>query len=279
MPELPEVETTRRGIEPSLQGKRVTKIIQRRPNLRIPFPDDLAARIEGQRIESVGRRAKYILITVENGSVIILHLGMSGRLAVLEEVPSPGPHDHIDLVLEDNKVLRFCDPRRFGLLTLADGDTLDEHKLLAHLGPDPLGNQFNGQVLADRLAGRGTAIKSALLDQTVVAGLGNIYVCESLYRARISPKRLARNVQGDRADRLVGCIRAVLDDALAAGGSSLRDYVQPNGELGYFQHQFDVYGREGEACPGCDCDPPPGGGIRRLVQGGRSTFYCSHRQR
>jgi formamidopyrimidine-DNA glycosylase len=279
MPELPEVETTRRGIEPALQGVRIDQVILRRPNLRIPFPDGFAERLAGQRIDGVSRRAKYILITLEDGAVVILHLGMSGRLAVLDDAPSPGPHDHVDIVLETGKRIRFCDPRRFGLLTLAEPGAVDSHRLLAHLGPDPLGNQFNDAVLAERLRGRGTSIKAALLDQTVVAGLGNIYVCESLYRARISPKRLARNVQGARAERLTGCIRDVLNDALAAGGSSLRDYQKPTGELGYFQHSFDVYDREGERCLDCDCDAPAGGGIQRLVQGGRSTFYCPHRQR
>ena len=278
MPELPEVETIRRGLAPALQGQEIGRVVLRRPDLRIPIPIGFADRLSGRRIDEVGRRAKYLLLTCDDGTVLIVHLGMSGRLSVLPEPTAAGPHDHVDIELKTGTILRYSDPRRFGLMTLAAVGQLAQHKLLRHLGPDPLGNGFNGPVLAEALEGRATPIKSALLDQTVVAGLGNIYVCESLYRARISPRRQARNVRGGRVDRLVMAIREVLGDAIRVGGSTLRDYQLPSGELGYFQHHFGVYGREGEACPDCDCHPASGG-VRRITQAGRSTFYCPTRQR
>ena len=233
---------------------------------------------------TVRRRAKYMLVTCDNGLVLIGHLGMSGRMTILKNgaetaVPTPGRHDHIDFITTDNTIVRFCDPRRFGMMLLTDTESLEDHKLIRHLGPDPLGNSFNGSVLADRLKGRAGPIKAALLDQKNIAGLGNIYVCESLFRAGISPKRKAGTIQGRRAEKLTQVIRDVLTEAVAAGGSSLKDHVTPDGELGYFQHSFKVYGREGEACPGCDCDVAATGGIGRLVQSGRSTFYCSRKQR
>ena len=278
MPELPEVETVRRGLAPVLEGKRFVEIEVRRPDLRFPLPTDLAARLIGRRVERIDRRAKYLLVHLDDGVVMILHLGMSGRLSLDQRGP-PGPHDHVIFRFEGGTTLTFNDVRRFGMLDLCAASALGEHKLLAFLGPEPLSNEFNGPVLAAALKGRRTPIKAALLDQRVVAGLGNIYVCEALFRAGLSPRRLAASVQKVRAERLAGAVRAVLEEAIASGGSSLRDYVQPSGELGYFQHRWAVYGREGEACPGCDCALAETGGIQRLAQSGRSTFFCPRRQR
>lgn len=278
MPELPEVETIRRGLLPALQGQTITSVVVRRPNLRIPFPENFAERLAGRRIDEVARRAKYLTLILDDGTVLIIHLGMSGRMSVLTDEQDPGAHDHVDIRLGSGATVRYCDPRRFGLMTLAKEETLSDHKMFRDLGPDPTGNEFSAAVLGERLRDRASPIKAALLDQKVVAGLGNIYVCESLYRSGISPRRLAKNVKGDRVERLTLAIRDVLDDAIAAGGSTLRDYQLPDGELGYFQHQFGVYGREGEACPDCDCNLADGG-VRRIVQSGRSTFYCTRRQR
>ncbi len=277
MPELPEVETVRRGLALRLEGRRVQRLRLNRPDLRIPMPADLPARVEGRRVDRLGRRAKYILLHLEDGGVVIAHLGMSGRLVLSDSgnaAPSD-PHDHVVFTLEDGTELRFNDARRFGVLDYADGKDLERHKFFMHLGPEPLGNEFNGPALAAKLEGKATPLKAALLDQRVVAGLGNIYVSESLFYAGLSPRRLAGTVAGPRAERLVQAIRDVLERAIAAGGSSLRDYVQASGELGYFQHQWAVYGKEGERCPGCDCRH----GIKRIVQSGRSTFYCGKRQR
>jgi formamidopyrimidine-DNA glycosylase len=276
VPELPEVETVCRGLAAKLEGRRLVRVEQRRPDLRIPFPPDFAARLRGRRVERIGRRAKYILMHLDDGTVLIAHLGMSGRMLVAPApAPAPGPHDHVVLETDYGSVVTYQDHRRFGLMTFADQAVLDEHPMLRDLGPEPLGNDFNGPRLSAALAGRKTPIKAAMLDQRVVAGLGNIYVCEALYRAGISPRRLARSVAGIRAERLAQAVRRVLVEAIAAGGSSLRDYVQADGELGYFQHAWTVYGREGEPCPDCDC----AGAVRRIVQSGRSTFYCPAHQR
>ncbi|NQV54434.1 MAG: bifunctional DNA-formamidopyrimidine glycosylase/DNA-(apurinic or apyrimidinic site) lyase [Rhodospirillales bacterium] len=280
MPELPEVETVRRGLAPVLENAHLKTVVVRREKLRIPIPGDLASRLEGARVVTIGRRAKYLLLEMDNAAVALIHLGMSGHMTIYKEPPPPpGPHDHVDFITENDVCVRFTDPRRFGLITLDTSDHVHEHKLLRHLGPDPLSNEFNAIELAARLKGRATSIKGALMDQKTVAGLGNIYVSESLFRAGISPKRKAASVQGGRAEKLAAAIREVLTDAISAGGSSLRDHVSPDGELGYFQHQFGVYGREGEPCPGCTCDWAKSGGIRRFVQSGRSTYYCPARQR
>lgn len=280
MPELPEVETVCRGLALRLEGRRIAAVEQRRADLRFPLPARFARRLEGRRIVSIGRRAKYILMHLDDGWVLLCHLGMSGRM-LLSDRPPPAyeAHDHVILTADDGTVLRFNDARRFGMMDLVREADLEHHKLLAGLGPEPLGNGFSGPVLAAALRGKRTPIKAAILDQRVVAGVGNIYASESLFRAGLSPRRLARTVLGERAERLAAAIRQVLGEAIAAGGSSLRDYVQTSGELGYFQHRWAVYEREGERCPGCDCDPTAGGGIRRLVQSGRSTFYCPRRQR
>ncbi|HEX3971155.1 MAG TPA: bifunctional DNA-formamidopyrimidine glycosylase/DNA-(apurinic or apyrimidinic site) lyase [Stellaceae bacterium] len=282
MPELPEVETVVRGLARALTGKRLERLHLSRPDLRSAIPPGLAAHIAGRRIERFFRRAKYILMHFEGaksseGGVVIAHLGMSGRLIIVppgNDTPRE-KHDHAVFHFDDGTELRFNDARRFGLLDYAEAEHLAEHPLFRHLGPEPLGNEFNGPALAESLRGKKTPIKSALLDQRVVAGIGNIYACEALYGAGISPKRLAKAVQGERAEKLAAAIHNVLTRAIAAGGSSLRDYVQTSGELGYFQHQWAVYGKEGERCPGCDCKSS----IRRLVQSGRSTFYCAKRQK
>ncbi|MSO64981.1 MAG: bifunctional DNA-formamidopyrimidine glycosylase/DNA-(apurinic or apyrimidinic site) lyase [Alphaproteobacteria bacterium] len=277
MPELPEVETVVRGLRPRIEGRRLIRVQVRRKDLRIPFPAGFAKRLQGRRVRAIWRRAKYILMALDDGAVVIAHLGMSGRLILSPTAAAavPAPHDHVVIDTDDGTRITYNDARRFGLMTLTREDTLASHRLLADLGPEPLGNEFSGQSLAVALAGKKTPIKAALLDQTVVAGLGNIYVCEALYRAALSPRRRAATVVGDRADRLASAVRAVLMEAIAAGGSSLRDYVQTSGELGYFQHHFSVYDREGEPCPGCNC----GGAVRRIVQSGRSTFFCRQRQR
>jgi formamidopyrimidine-DNA glycosylase len=280
MPELPEVETVVRGLQPVMTGQTISKVDVRRPDLRIPIPKDFARRLEGQQVAQVRRRAKYVLIELASGDTALAHLGMSGRIFIEPRNPEPpGKHDHIVFTMADGTQIRLNDPRRFGLVEIDRTDALDQHRFFVHLGPDPTGNGFNGPALASALKGKKCAIKAALLDQRVVAGLGNIYISEALFEAGISPKRLAGAVQGSRAEKLATAVQQVLARAISAGGSSLRDYVQPTGELGYFQHQWAVYGREGEACPGCDCDIARTGGVQRIVQANRSTFYCSRRQR
>lgn len=275
MPELPEVETVRRGLALKMSGHRIVRAELRRPDLRRPFPPALAARLDGARIGALGRRGKYILIELDLDGLLLLHLGMSGRVTAGSAALPPALHDHVVLTLDDGTVIRFNDARRFGLIDYLKRGEEARHPLLAGLGPEPLEPGFDGTYLVTALAGKQTPLKSALLDQRIVAGLGNIYVCEALFRAGLSPRRLAASIGRVRADRLVAGIRSVLSEAIAAGGSSLRDYVQADGELGYFQHRWAVYGHEGEPCPGCDC----GGGVRRIVQSGRSTFYCAKRQR
>jgi formamidopyrimidine-DNA glycosylase len=277
MPELPEVETVVRGLAGRMTGRRVARLDLHRGDLRWRIPRGLRRRVEGRLIKSVRRRAKYILIDLEDGGVLLMHLGMSGRLTVVnaEDTTPPEVHDHVVFTLDDGTRIRFNDQRRFGMLDYVRDRALEKHPLLRELGPEPLDPGFTPETLAKSLTGKRTPLKAALLDQQVVAGLGNIYVCEVLFEAGLSPRRLARTVTLERATRLVGAIRAVLKRAIAAGGSSLRNYVQASGELGYFQHQWAVYGKEGEPCPACDC----GRGIRRIVQSNRSTFYCAKRQR
>ena len=280
MPELPEVETVCRGLAPHLEGRVLARVVQRRPNLRFPFPPKFCERLTGRRVAAVRRRAKYILMHLDDGTVLLAHLGMSGRMVIAPPpAPEPGTHDHVIFQTDEGTIVTFNDARRFGLMDLTDESALAEHPLLRSLGPEPLGNDFSGPVLAERLAGRMSPIKAALLDQTVVAGLGNIYVSEALFQAGLSPTRMAATVTGVRAERLAAAIRDVLSRAIEAGGSTLRDHRQASGELGYFQHQFSVYDRAGEPCPGCTCNVAKTGGITRIVQSGRSTFYCSHRQR
>lgn len=283
MPELPEVETVRRGLEPVLAGKRILRADVRRPDLRWPFPPDMAARLTGARVDLLRRRSKYILADLDTGETLLVHLGMSGRMligrgalgAFHHERAAPDKHDHVVLDVEGGATITFNDARRFGAMDLMQTAAAESHPLLAGLGPEPLGNAFDAAYLAARFAGKRTPVKAALLDQRIVAGLGNIYVSEALWRTGIHPARLAGRIGRARIEALVPAIRDVLAEAIEAGGSSLRDYRQADGELGYFQHSFAVYDREGQPCrrPGC------GGTIRRIVQSARSSYYCSHCQR
>ena len=276
MPELPEVETVRRGLLPALEDHTLIRVEQRRPDLRWPLPDGFAERLTGRRITALRRRAKYLLAVLDDGMVLVLHLGMSGRILVSDARPDTlDRHDHIVFTTDSGTVIRFNDARRFGMADLWPQDDLDNHPQLAGLGPEPLGNAFNGPCLVRAIAGRNTPIKSALLDQRVVAGLGNIYVCEALHVSGVSPLRRAASISVKRCDRLVSAIRDVLIAAIDSGGSTLRDHVRPSGELGYFQHHFQVYDHEGALCPKPGCQ----GRVRRIVQSGRSTFYCARCQR
>jgi formamidopyrimidine-DNA glycosylase len=275
MPELPEVETVRRGLALKMTGRKIVRAELRRQDLRRPFPPMLARRLTGAAVGTLKRRGKYILIELDDTGTLLLHLGMSGRITAGPSGVPHAPHDHVILTLDDGTVVRFNDARRFGLLDYIKRGEESVHPLLAGMGPEPLEPGFDGKFLAKALAGKMTPIKAALLDQRVVAGLGNIYVCEALYRAGLSPRRLAGTVAGARADKLATAIKSVLAEAIEAGGSSLRDYVQTDGELGYFQHRWAVYGREGEPCPSCTCAE----GVRRIVQTGRSTFFCAKKQR
>ena len=279
MPELPEVETVMRGLQARLEGRRIVHAQVNRPDLRWPFPEGLVERLMGAEVLGFRRRAKYILMRVSGGDSVLIHLGMSGRMNVTPGRPNMDTaHEHLVIEVDDGWRVGFVDPRRFGSVDLVATEREDAHKLLAGMGPEPLDDAFSIAVLNEALAGKRTPIKAALLDQRLVAGLGNIYVCEALFRSRISPARLAHTVPGARSARLVPAIKATLIEAIAAGGSSLRDYVQPDGELGYFQHAWKVYGREGERCEECPGDPGCAG-VRRIVQSGRSTFYCGRLQR
>ena len=293
MPEMPEVETVRRGLQPVMEGARFTKVEAHRGDLRWPLPQDFAARLEGKTVEGLGRRAKYLLADLSSGDVLLMHLGMSGsfRVARTHKESTPGSyyhdrsqraaHDHVVFHMSSGARISFNDPRRFGMMKLVPRAELDQEPLLRALGPEPLGNEFDAAMLARACQGKKTSLKAALSDQRVVAGLGNIYVCEALNRARLSPKRRASTIAtkagapNERADRLVDGIKAVLKDAIAAGGSSLRNHRRTDGELGDFQHNFRVYDREGKACPTRGCP----GTIKRIVQTGRSTFFCPVCQR
>lgn len=286
MPELPEVETVRCGLAPVMEGAVIDHVDARRPDLRFPLPADFAGRLVGQRVESLDRRGKYLIAHLSGGESLIMHLGMSGRFTIEERAPArPGAfaraqdcdpkHDHVVFQLSGDRSARvtYNDPRRFGFMDLAPAGGLDTSPHFAKMGPEPLGNGFSPSVLKAALKGKVAPIKSALLDQRIVAGLGNIYVCEALYRARVSPRRKAASVAGKRSDRLYSEILAVLRDAIDVGGSTLRDFASADGGLGYFQHRFDVYDREGAECRVCDTP------IQRIVQGGRSTFFCPRCQR
>jgi formamidopyrimidine-DNA glycosylase len=279
MPELPEVETVRRGLIPRMVGHRIVKLHQRRRDLRVPLPKRFAEQVEGRTVEAIDRRAKYLLIRLDGGQTLIVHLGMSGRMT-LHDAPSAikhpfGRHDHVVFDMDDGWQVRFNDARRFGLMLLVGTDEVATHKAFKGLGPEPLDESFDGAELAARLKGRTTPIKAALLDQKTLVGVGNIYACEALFLSRISPRRSAHTVQGERAEKLVKAIKQVLLRSIDDGGSTLRDHVQPGGELGYFQTRFNVYDRVGAACPTPKC----GHIVKRLVQSGRSTFYCAHCQR
>jgi formamidopyrimidine-DNA glycosylase len=279
MPELPEVETVMRALRERLEGRVIAHVVAYRPDLRWPLPEGLQNRLMGGRVIGFRRRGKYILMRLASGDSVLLHLGMSGRMVLSPLRPNqPMRHEHLVLETDDGWRLGLVDPRRFGSVDLVATGEEDAHRLLAELGPEPLDPDFSPARLSDALANRRTSIKAALLDQKVVAGLGNIYVCEALFRARLSPQRSAHTIPGTRADRLVPAIKDTLEEAIAAGGSSLRDYIQPGGELGYFQHAWKVYGREGEACERCP-GRPACPGIRRIAQAARSTFYCPRTQR
>jgi formamidopyrimidine-DNA glycosylase len=283
MPELPEVETVRRGLEPVMTGQTIVETLVNRPDLRWPFPPNMAARLTGAAVTALRRRSKYILADLSTGESLLIHLGMSGRILISGAVqgvfhhdhPAPAKHDHVMLTMGNGARITFNDARRFGAMDLLDTGLGDAHPLLAQIGPEPFGNAFNETYLTQRLKGRATPIKSALLDQRVVAGLGNIYVCEVLYRAGLHPARVAGKLPAKAVAGLVPLIRAVLAEAIEAGGSSLRDYRQADGELGYFQHRFRTYGREDAPCmtPGCTAS------IQRIVQAGRSSFFCPACQR
>jgi formamidopyrimidine-DNA glycosylase len=275
MPELPEVETVRRGLLPAMEGRLIVRAEVNRPDLRFALPERMAERLTGARVMALRRRSKYILADLDSGETLLIHLGMSGRMLVsgitlgafFHDHPAPEKHDHVVLHLEGGARVTFNDARRFGAMDLMQTASAESHPLLAQIGPEPMGNAFDGAYLAARLQGRNTPIKSALLDQRLVAGLGNIYVCEVLFRAGIAPSRLAGQIKDPAA--LVPIIREVLAEAIEAGGSSLKDYRRTDGELGYFQKAFAVYGREGEACLSC------GQPIQRITQSGRSSFFCA----
>jgi formamidopyrimidine-DNA glycosylase len=288
MPELPEVETVRRGLAPAMEGARFKKVETRRKDLRWPLPKDFIKRLEGQKVEGVGRRAKYLTVDVSSGDVLLMHLGMSGSFRVVKDHGKelqPGSyhfekgklekHDHVVFHMSNGSVGTFNDPRRFGSMKIVPRGKIEDEPLLRFIGPEPLGNAFDAEMLAQACAGKKTSLKAALLDQTVVAGIGNIYACEALFRARLSPKRIASTIAdrhgkpNERARALVDAIKAVLNDAIKAGGSSLRDHRRADGSLGDFQHNFLVYDREGKPCPsGCK------GKVKRFTQNGRSTFWC-----
>ena len=283
MPELPEVETVRRGLAPVMEGERFAKVEVRRGDLRWPLPKGFAQKLNGKTVQGLGRRAKYLVADLSSGDVLLMHLGMSGSFRVGKD-SAPGTyyherskstaHDHIVFHMSNGATVTFNDPRRFGSMKLVSRARLEDEPLLRSLGPEPLGNEFDAAMLAKACVGKKTSLKAALSDQRVVAGLGNIYVCEALFRARLSPKRIASTIAdrngkpNERAEKLVDAIKAVLRDAIEAGGSSLRDHRRADGSLGDFQHNFQVYDREGEPCPSCK------GKIKRIVQAGRSTFYC-----
>ncbi|MCF2513895.1 bifunctional DNA-formamidopyrimidine glycosylase/DNA-(apurinic or apyrimidinic site) lyase [Sphingomonas sp. G124] len=271
MPELPEVETTVRGLEHVLKGRRLALVEARRADLRRAFPLDLGQRLFGARVISLGRRAKYGLIGTDRGDTLVFHLGMSGAWRV--DPTDIGKHDHLLIETDEGRRLSLRDPRRFGAIDLVSTDGLADWPAFAELGPEPLGGVIDGRWLKERFAGRTAAVKLLLLDQRMIAGLGNIYVCEALFRARIDPRKPGGKVSRAKLDALAEAIPAVLEEAIQAGGSTLRDFAAPDGELGYFSKRFDVYDREGELCRRGD------GGIRRIVQGGRSTFFCPACQR
>jgi len=283
MPELPEVETVRRGLTPAMEGVVIERADVNRPDLRWPFPERMAERLTGQTVQRLRRRSKYILADLSSGETLLIHLGMSGRMTVsgdplgqfVHDHPMPEKHDHVVFHMANGARVTFNDPRRFGAMDLLPTATAEDHKLLSVLGPEPLGNDFHEQHLIDAFKGKNTPVKSALLDQGIVAGLGNIYVCEALFRGKVSPRRKAGQISAPRVAALVPIIRQVLQDAIEAGGSSLKDFRQADGELGYFQHSFDVYGREGDPCRTQGC----GAEIKRITQSGRSSFYCAQCQR
>ncbi|MEZ5985528.1 MAG: bifunctional DNA-formamidopyrimidine glycosylase/DNA-(apurinic or apyrimidinic site) lyase [Hyphomonas sp.] len=281
MPELPEVETVRRGLAPVMEGCTIVSLTQNRADLRFPFPERFAERVSGHKVVRLGRRAKFLTAELSSGEVLVMHLGMTGRFTVSGQrtgsykydTGTDPAHDHVVIVLDSHDIVTYNDPRRFGFMELWPAEQFQAYPRLTAMGPEPLSNHFSAAYLDTALKGKKAPIKAALLDQSVIAGLGNIYVCEALWRARISPKRLSQSIPGQRAARLAPAINDVIAEAIEAGGSSISDFASASGELGYFQHRFAVYDREGEDCRAC------GTTIKRLVQSGRSTFYCPSCQR
>lgn len=286
MPELPEVETVRRGLTPAMEGRRILRAEARRPDLRFPFPERFAERLTGTVVERLDRRSKYLLARLGSGETLLMHLGMSGRFSVTADdlsrqpgdfvyaAPANPAHDHVVFHIEGGVTVTYNDPRRFGFMTLYETDQDDIQPYLKDLGPEPLSNGFSEDRLNEAFKTRRSPVKAGLLDQSVVAGLGNIYVCEALWRAKISPRRLCNSIPGARAARLAPAVRDVIAEAIEAGGSTLRDYAGADGAMGYFQHRFDVYGREGEPCHRCEDSY-----VARIVQSGRSSFFCPSCQR
>ena len=281
MPELPEVETVRRGLAPVMEGRTIVSLTQNRADLRFPFPERFAERVSGHKVVRLGRRAKFLTAELSSGEVLVMHLGMTGRFTVSGQrtgsykydTGTDPAHDHVVIVLDSHDIVTYNDPRRFGFMELWPAEQFQAYPRLTSMGPEPLSNHFSAAYLDTALKGKKAPIKAALLDQSVIAGLGNIYVCEALWRAKISPKRLSQSIPGQRAARLAPAINDVIAEAIEAGGSSISDFASASGELGYFQHRFAVYDREGEDCRAC------GTTIKRLVQSGRSTFYCPSCQR
>lgn len=286
MPELPEVETVRRGLTPAMEGRRILRAEARRPDLRFPFPERFAERLTGTLVERLDRRSKYLLARLGSGETLLMHLGMSGRFSVTADdlsrqpgdfvyaAPANPTHDHVVFHIEGGVTVTYNDPRRFGFMTLYETNQEDIQPYLKDLGPEPLSNGFSEDRLNEAFKTRRSPVKAGLLDQSVVAGLGNIYVCEALWRAKISPRRLCNSIPGARAARLAPAVRDVIAEAIEAGGSTLRDYAGADGAMGYFQHRFDVYGREGEPCHRCEDSR-----VERIVQSGRSSFFCPSCQR
>lgn len=293
MPELPEVETVRRGLAPVMTGARIIGVNLSQKNLRFPLPEGFEKRLIGRRIDALSRRAKYLLADLDNGDVLVMHLGMSGSFRIAQsDIPvgedlfrhdrsKDEKHDHVTIRLSDGQSVIYNDPRRFGFMDLISRANIAQHRMFRNIGIEPLGNQLDGEFLASVFQNKMTPLKSALLDQSLIAGLGNIYVCEALFRSRLSPRRKAGSIvykngkPTDRAERLASVIRIVLEEAISAGGSTLRDHQLTDGSLGYFQHTFRVYDREGQVCPTTSC----GQVIKRIVQSGRSTFFCSNCQK
>lgn len=281
MPELPEVETVRRGLSPAMEGRVIERLQVNRSDLRFPFPDRFKERVEGARITRLGRYAKFLVTELDTGEALIMHLGMTGRFSVNADPTAdfhhdPGTypaHDHVIFTMQGGATITYNDVRRFGFMELWPAEDMANYPRLKAMGPEPLSNRFNAAYLNVALKGKHTPIKAALLDQSVIAGLGNIYVCEALFRSDISPRRKASTIPGARAARLAPAINAIIAEAIAAGGSSISDFANASGDLGYFQHGFAVYDREGEPCKTCNSP------IKRLVQSGRSSFFCSKCQR
>jgi formamidopyrimidine-DNA glycosylase len=281
MPELPEVETVRRGLAPAFEGARIDKVDLRRPDLRFPFPENFAARLTGRTVAALTRRAKYLLGDLDDGEVLVMHLGMSGSFQVeggdasrcYFDRSKDAKHNHVAFYLSNGATITYNDPRRFGFMDLIPRASLAQHKLFSNIGIEPLGNELDGERLQGLFAGKAAPLKAALLDQSLISGLGNIYVCEAMFRSRLSPLRKAGSLNAAEAETLAANIRIILEEAIAAGGSTLNDFQHTDGALGYFQHHFQVYDREDAPCPNC------GSPIKRMVQSGRSTFYCATCQR